>query len=104
VAAPNSPYLAGLTVSDFLFQRMKSQQHCFQDVIEIQEQLLTFLPSIPKCQFLQCFHSGRNTVPTALIRKGITLKDTAMIKAMLSAHFFLDSVQELLEKPLYHTK
>jgi hypothetical protein len=75
MAAPNSPYLAGLTASDFLFPRMKSQlrRRRFQDVIEIQEQLLTLLHAMPKRQFLQCFQSGRNTVPAALTRKEIGL-------------------------------
>jgi len=73
MAAPNSPYLAGLTTSDFLFPRMESQPwRChFQDVIETQEHLLALLHAMPKRQFLQCFHSGRNTVPAALTRKEI---------------------------------
>jgi len=75
MAAPNSPYLAGLASSDFLFPRMKSQlrRRRFQDFIEIQEQLLTLLHAMPKRQFLQCFHSGKNTVSDALNRKEIGL-------------------------------
>jgi len=54
---------------------MKSllQRLHLQDVIEIQEQMLTLLHSMPKYQFLQCFCSGRNTVPTALNQKEIGL-------------------------------
>jgi hypothetical protein len=75
MAAPNSPYLVGLATSVFLFPRMKSQlrRRRFQDVIEIQEQLLTLLHAMPKHQFLQCFHSGRNTVPDVLNWKEIGL-------------------------------
>ena len=105
MAAPSSPYLAGLTTSYFLFPRMKLQlwQRHFQDIIEIQEQLLTLLHAVPKCQFLQCFHSGRNTLHVALTQKGITLKGTAMFKEMSSTHYFM-TAQELLDTPLHHTK
>ena len=54
---------------------MKAQlrPHHFQDIIEIQEQLLTLLHAMLKRQFRQCFHSGRNTEPTALTWKEIGL-------------------------------
>jgi hypothetical protein len=46
---------------------MKSQlrRRRFQDVIEIQEQSLTFLHAIPKRQFQRRFHNGRNNAPAA---------------------------------------
>jgi hypothetical protein len=53
---PYPPYLPGLAPSDlFLFLRIKLQVKgcCFQNVSEIQEQLLTILHAISKCQFQQ---------------------------------------------------
>jgi hypothetical protein len=55
---PHPPYLPDLAPCEFfLFPRMKLKLkgHCFQDVIEIQEQSLTVLYMIPKSHFQWCF-------------------------------------------------
>jgi hypothetical protein len=62
------PYSPDLAPCDFfLFPRMKSKLkgRRFQDVTEIQEQSLTVLHAIPKCQLHCASSSGRNAGPVA---------------------------------------
>jgi hypothetical protein len=51
---PYSPDLA-LVISSFPRMKQQLKRCCFQNVSKFQEQALTLLHAIPKCQFQRCF-------------------------------------------------
>jgi hypothetical protein len=70
---PHPPYSSDLAPCDFfLFLTMKSKLkgYCFQDVTEIQQQSLTILHTIPKCQFQWCYQQWQKCWTHCINLKG----------------------------------